>query len=82
MKSIFILTLLFSSVTFASMSKQALVKDHVVENIAEWNGDQSWKTAMQNQGYAIVDVTSISYIGPGFTCVKCDGTDFVPPVDQ
>jgi hypothetical protein len=63
------------------MKNIAVIKNGVVTNVAVWNGDAGWWDVIQNDGFILVDVTTLtntdgSGIGIGSAY---DGTNFTAP---
>ena len=77
-KGLFYLVFLVSTVHAASVPsvhRIALIKNHIVKNLVNWDGKSKfhWDHALYDTE---IDVTGIKvYIGA--SCKKCDGTDFV-----
>ncbi len=53
----------------------ALIKDNEVKNVATWDGDMAWEN-LADDTYILVDVTDISWVGPGILIV---GGEFQMP---
>lgn len=75
MKYLTFLILILPTPTLAANKRMAMVQNGVVTNIANWDGVSTWSPA----DFTLVDVTSQKDIDIGWTCVKCDGSDFVAP---
>lgn len=76
MKISIILTIIFfASLARAAMHQMAMIQNGLVINVAAWNDVSPWNPP----GYTIVDVSSQPQVGIGWTCSRCDGSDFVAP---
>lgn len=74
MKLLFALLL---TVAFAGSPRGAFIKDHHIARMVA-APDAKYKAAMAADGYSYIDVSNKIGVSEGDTCVKCDGTDFVP----
>lgn len=76
MKYLTIFLILICSVASASSHNMAMIQDGVIQNVAVWDDVSPWNPGDQ---YKLIDITLQPQLGIGYTCIKCDGTDFTIP---